>query len=74
MPSAGMAFEEIVASVEATMRAATPIRSQPSGPADSSSWAEWPRRLKPMTGSVTLGEPAGARHAVDAENFRGACC
>jgi hypothetical protein len=32
MLSARMAFEEIVASVEAVMRAATPIRSQLSGP------------------------------------------
>jgi hypothetical protein len=74
MLSARMAFEEIVASVEAVMRAATPIRSQLSGPADPSSWAHWPRRLCAMADSVTLGEPAGARHTVDAENFRGAGC
>ena len=48
MLSAWMAFEETIASVEAVMRAATPIRSQLSGPADPSSWGHWPRKLCAM--------------------------
>jgi hypothetical protein len=56
MLSARMAFEEIVASFEAVMRAATPIRSQLSGPADPSSWAHWPRI------SEELAVSAAGRH------------